>query len=466
MALHLHNTLSRKVEPFTPLDPDGRKVGMYCCGPTVHDFAHIGNFRTFVFADLVRRYLEFRGYDVNHVMNITDVEDKIIRCVREQNTTLAEYTAKYQEAFFADLKVLNCTDPHHIPKATDHIPEMIDLIGKLMERGIAYQAADQSIYFSIEKYQGCGCQYGRLVKLNFEEMRRGERVSDDDYEKESVADFALWKARVKEDGEVFWPSPWGEGRPGWHIECSAMSMKLLGKNFDLHLGGEDLIFPHHEDEIAQSEGATGEPFVKHWLHGAHLLVEGKKMSKSLGNFFVLQDLLEKGFEGREIRQLMISAHYRETFNFTLSGLEGARKAMARIDECISKLREAAGDITAEPAPEVIEKFTAALDDDLNVSSAWAVVFDWVRDCNRRLAENVMDSMTAAAELAAWERIDTVLGVGRREEEAPSEFIVLMDERTEAREAKDFSRADAIRDELAEQGWTIEDTPKGPRLKRL
>jgi cysteinyl-tRNA synthetase len=466
MALHLHNTLSRKVEPFIPLNPDRRKVGMYCCGPTVHDFAHIGNFRTFVFADLVRRYLEFRGYDVTHVMNITDVEDKIIARVAEQKTTLTEYTAKYQEAFFADLKVLNCTDPHHIPKATDHIPEMIEIISKLMERGIAYQAADESIYFSIEKYQGCGCQYGRLVKLNFDEMRQGARVSDDEYEKESAADFALWKARVEEDGEVYWPSPWGEGRPGWHIECSAMSMKILGASFDLHLGGEDLIFPHHEDEIAQSEGATDKPFVKYWLHGAHLLVEGKKMSKSLGNFFVLKDLLEKGFEGREIRQLMISAHYRETFNFTLSGLEGARKAMARIDECISKLRETAGEITAEPATGVIEQFTAALDDDLNVSSAWAVVFDWVRDCNRRLAENVMDSMTAAAELAAWERIDTVLGVGRVEEEASAELTALMEERTEARKAKDFSRADTIRDELAEQGWTIEDTPKGPRLKHL
>ena len=466
MALHLHNTLSRKVEPFIPLDPAGQKVGMYCCGPTVHDFAHIGNFRTFVFADLVRRYLDFRGYDVTHVMNITDVEDKIIARVREQKTTLTEYTTKYQEAFFADLKVLNCTDPHHIPKATDHIPEMIDIISKLMERGIAYQAADESIYFSIEKYQGCGCQYGRLVKLNFKEMRQGARVSDDEYEKESVADFALWKARVEEDGEVYWPSPWGEGRPGWHIECSAMSMKLLGTSFDLHLGGEDLAFPHHEDEIAQSEGATGKPFVKHWLHGAHLLVEGKKMSKSLGNFFVLKDLVEKGFEGREIRQLMISAHYRETFNFTLSGLEGARTAMARIDECISKLRETAGEITTEPATGVIEQFTAALDDDLNVSSAWAVVFDWVRDCNRRLAEDTMGATAAAAELAAWERIDTVLGVGRIEEEAPSEFTALLVERTEARETKDFARADAIRDELTAAGWTIEDTSKGPRLKRL
>ena len=470
MALHLHNTLSRKVEPFIPLDPAGQKVGMYCCGPTVHDFAHIGNFRTFVFADLVRRYLDFRGYEVTHVMNITDVEDKIIRRVAEQKTTLSEYTAQYQDAFFEDIKILNCVDPHQIPKATDHIPEMIELIGKLMERGIAYQAADKSIYFSIDKYQGCGCQYGRLVKLNFDEMRQGERVSDDEYEKESVADFALWKARAKEDGEVYWPSPWGEGRPGWHIECSAMSMKILGTSFDLHLGGEDLAFPHHEDEIAQSEGANvqeeGKPFVKYWLHGAHLLVEGKKMSKSLGNFYTLRDLLDKGYNGHEIRQLMISAHYRETFNFTLDGLAGARTALNRINECVTKLRGVAGDTQAEPAPEVIENFTAALDDNLNVSSAWGAVFDWVRECNRKLADKAMDMPTAAAELAAWERIDTVLGVGIEQEEAPAKLVALMNDRTEARKAKDFARADSIRDELTAKGWTIEDTAEGPRLKRL
>ena len=470
MTLHLHNTLSRKVEPFIPLDPAGKEVGMYCCGPTVHDFAHIGNFRTFVFADLVRRYLDFRGYEVTHVMNITDVEDKIIRRVAEQKTTLSEYTAQYQDAFFEDLKILNCVDPHQIPKATDHIPEMIELIGKLMERGIAYQAADKSIYFSIEKYQGCGCQYGRLVKLNFDEMRQGVRVSDDEYEKESVADFALWKARVEEDGDVYWPSPWGEGRPGWHIECSAMSMKILGTSFDLHLGGEDLAFPHHEDEIAQSEGANvqeeGKPFVKYWLHGAHLLVEGKKMSKSLGNFYTLRDLLDKGYNGHEIRQLMISAHYRETFNFTLDGLAGARSALNRINECVTKLRGVAGDTQADPTTEVIEAFTSALDDNLNVSSAWGAVFDWVRDCNRKLANNSMTAETAAAELAAWERIDTVLGVGIEQEEAPAKLVALMNDRTEARKAKDFARADAIRDELTAKGWTIEDTAEGPRLKRL
>ncbi len=283
MTLKLFNTLTRSVEEFVPLDPEGKKVGMYCCGPTVYDFAHIGNFRTFVFADLVRRYLEFRGFKVNHVMNITDVEDKIIRRVSETGKPLPEYTAQYEKAFLEDLQTLGCLRPHQMPRATEHIGEIIGLIKKLVDRGIAYQAPDGSVYFSIEKYQGCGCRYGQLVKLNFEQMRPGERVASDEYSKESLADFALWKARVPEDGAVFWPSPWGEGRPGWHIECSAMSMKMLGPSFDLHLGGEDLAFPHHEDEIAQSEGAgvqpPGQGFVKYWLHGAHLLVNGKKMSQ-------------------------------------------------------------------------------------------------------------------------------------------------------------------------------------------
>ncbi len=280
MALRLFNTLSRTIEEFAPLDPASNKVGLYCCGPTVHDSAHIGNFRTFVFADLVRRYLEFKGFVVRHVMNITDVEDKIIKRVQAANVPLKDYTSKYEAAFFADLKTLGCLVPHETPHATDFIPDIIALIEKLTARGLAYQASDKSVYFSIEKYRAAGSTYGQLVKLNFEEMRASERVKNDEYAKEAVADFALWKARVPEDGPVFWPSPWGEGRPGWHIECSAMSMKLLGPAFDLHLGGEDLMFPHHEDEIAQSEGAALQPagrrFVKHWMHGAHLLVEGKK----------------------------------------------------------------------------------------------------------------------------------------------------------------------------------------------
>jgi cysteinyl-tRNA synthetase len=481
MALRFHNTLTRKIEDFVPLDPAGKRVGLYCCGPTVYDFAHIGNWRTFVFADLVRRTLEFSGYDVRHVMNITDVEDKIIKRVRETKTTLSAFTRQYETAFLDDLKALGCLAPHQTPRATEHIPEMLDLIGKLVARGIAYVANDGSVYFSISKYRGCGCHYGQLVKLNFDEMRTGERVASDEYDKESVADFALWKAFVPEDGEVTWDSPWGKGRPGWHIECSAMSMKALGTSFDLHLGGEDLAFPHHEDEIAQSEGATGQRFVKYWMHGAHLMVEGKKMSKSLGNFFTLRDLLAKGFTGREVRYLLLTAHYRETFNFTLDGLTGAKTALARIDECVGKLREIGAPVSGPAAPNAparagsetgapsnfVTRFTAALGDDLNISAAWAAVFDWVRETNKRLADNSLSASEAAGALASWEKVDSVLGIGTKADSAaPADIQALADERTAAKKAKDFKRADAIRDELKAKGWVIEDTPKGPKLKKL
>ncbi len=414
----------------------------------------------------------------------------------ENKTSLREFTGKYEAAFIEDLQTLNCRRPHHTPHATEHIADIISLIEKLVQRGIAYKAADGSVYFSIEKYRGCGCTYGRLLKLNFDEMKAGERVKSDEYAKESIADFALWKARVPEDGDIFWPSPFGEGRPGWHIECSAMSTKILGPSFDLHLGGEDLIFPHHEDEIAQSEGATGQPFVKHWLHGAHLLVEGKKMSKSLGNFFTLRDLLSKGFTGREIRYALLTAHYRETFNFTLDGLHGARTALARIDECIGKLREAAGTpasgtartagVQASACPgstlkrelqpagsetgapnDLVTRFAAALEDDLNISAAWAAVFEWVRETNKRIAENSLSGSDAAAALAVWEKVDSVLGIGTKSEaEIPAEILALAEARTAAKKAKDFKRADAIRDELKVKGWVIEDTPKGPKLKKI
>jgi cysteinyl-tRNA synthetase len=494
MGLKLFNTLSRSVQEFTPLDPAGKKVGMYCCGPTVYDFAHIGNWRTFVFGDLVRRTLEFKGYAVTHVMNITDVEDKIIKRVRETKISLREFTGKYEAAFFEDLKTLNCLLPHHTPHATGHIPEIISLIEKLVQRGIAYKAADGSVYFSIEKYRGCGCTYGQLLKLNFDEMKAGERVKSDEYAKESIADFALWKARVPEDGDVFWPSPFGEGRPGWHIECSAMSTKILGPTFDLHLGGEDLIFPHHEDEIAQSEGATGKPFVKYWLHGAHLLVEGKKMSKSLGNFFTLRDLLAKGFTGREIRYSLLTAHYRETFNFTLEGLSGARTALARIEECLSKLLEffddTIGGIYVQPDEKIINQFSAALDDDLNISRAWGVIFGWIRDLNRLIAQGKLSREQAIIAIGTWKKLDEVLGLDLRprsslrmreekgvvpigiltsisgEEDAPADIRILLTDRILARKGKDFKRADAIRDELKAKGWIIEDTPKGQKLKKL
>jgi cysteinyl-tRNA synthetase len=311
-------------------------------------------------------------------------------------------------------------------------------------------------------------------------MRVGQRVKSDEYAKEAVGDFALWKARVPEDGEVFWPSPWGEGRPGWHIECSAMSMKILGPSFDLHLGGEDLIFPHHEDEIAQSEGAglqaDGQRFVKYWLHGAYLLVEGRKMSKSLGNFFTIRDLLAKGFSGREIRYLLLTAHYRETFNFTLEGLQGARTALARLDECIRKVQEMAlsrvppasgpPDQPPESGPSnLLAAFVESLDDDLNISGAWGAVFEWVRDTNRRMTENAFTPSDALAALAAWQKIDMVLGIGPpREAEAPPQIVALLEAREAARKARDFNQADAIRAELKAKGWVIEDTPKGPKLK--
>jgi len=486
MALKLFNTLTRSVQEFSPLDPSSKKVGMYCCGPTVYDYAHIGNWRTFVFADLVRRTLEFSGYEVKHVMNITDVEDKIIKRVRENKTTLREFTGPFETAFLDDLKALGCREPHQKPRATEHIPEIIALIEKLVARGVAYKAADGSVYFSIDKYRGCGCTYGQLLKLNLDEMRTGERVASDEYEKESVADFALWKARVPDDGDVFWPSPFGEGRPGWHIECSAMSIKALGETFDLHLGGEDLKFPHHEDEIAQSEGATGKTFVKHWLHGSHLLVEGKKMSKSLGNYFTLRDLLAKNYTAREVRYLLLTAHYRETFNFTLDGLNGARTALARIDECIGKLRELAQQPLQNVGPRsnegFLHSFKAALEDDLNISAAWAAIFDWVREVNRRLAGGSLNADDAVDALSTWEKVNSVLGLsqpvylsGKTSGQGsgtgeliviPAEIVALAEERTAAKKAKDFKRSDAIRDELKAKGWVIEDTPKGIKLKKI
>ena len=404
-------------------------------------------------------------------MNITDVDDKILKRVHETKMPLREFTGKFEAAFMEDLKTLNCRAPHQTPRASEHIPEIIALIEKLVLRGLAYKAPDGSVYFSIEKYRDSGCEYGQLVKLNFDEMRIGERVRSDEYAKEAIGDFALWKAKTPADGAVFWPSPWGDGRPGWHIECSAMSMSFLGPSFDLHLGGEDLIFPHHEDEIAQSEGAGGQAkgqhFVKYWLHGAHLLVEGRKMSKSLGNFFTLRDLLAKGFAGREIRYLLLTAHYRETFNFTLEGLQAARTSLQRLDECLTKLRELAGNATAGAAPPLLQQFSEALDDDLNISGAWGAVFEWVRDTNRKLSENALDAPAAAAALTAWKKLDSVTGVGAPEDlEVPSEITALLEARQAARKAKEFKRADTLRDELKAQGWVIEDTPKGARVKKI
>ncbi len=462
------NTLTRNLDEFRPLDPAGKRVGLYTCGPTVYNFAHIGNFRAFVFEDLLRRYLAYRGYDVLHVMNITDVEDKIIRTVRQTGEPMRQLTARFTAAFEDDCRALNILPPHQQPRATEHIAEIIALIRALMEKGVAYQAPDKSVYFSIAKFS----RYGQLKKIDAGQLRSGERVKLDEYEKESAGDFALWKARDEADGDIAWESPWGRGRPGWHIECSAMSMKYLGESFDMHCGGEDLVFPHHEDEIAQSEAATGKPFVRYWLHCAHLMVNGQKMSKKLGNFHTLRDLFAKGFTGRELRYTLLGEHYRRPLNFTLEGVEAARASLARIDELLVKLQEIAGDTSpnagdAAGVEGLVGGFEAALDDDLNVSAALGVAFDFIRDTNKALAAGALKPDGAAAVLQAWQRLDTVLGLGvPQRADAPADIVALAGQRQAARKAKDFKRADQLRDELKVKGWVVEDTPKGPKLKQI
>jgi len=480
--MRVYNTYSRELEEFVPLDKS-RGVRMYTCGPTVYSRAHIGNFRAYVFEDLLQRQLELRGYKVQRVMNLTDVDDKTIRGAREAGVPLREFTDPFKKAFYEDLNTLRIKPADQYPAATDqhYIDRMIAMIRTLVESDLAYQADDKSVYFRISKFP----DYGKLSHIDLTQLQSTGRVQHDEYDKEHIGDFALWKAWDEQDGDVKWESPWGVGRPGWHIECSAMATALLGEQIDIHCGGVDNIFPHHEDEIAQSEGAAlqsdGQRFVKYWLHGAHLLVEGKKMSKSLGNFFTLRDLLAKGFTGREIRCLLLSAHYRETFNFTLEGLQGARTALARIDECLGKLRELAsagippregqdGIAEAPPKggiPNLLADYTAALDNDLNISAAWGAIFAWVREVNRSMAEKSLTPGGAAAALAAWGKIDSVVGIGAAGEvEIPAQIAALLEARQAARKARDFKRADAIRDELKAKGWVIEDTPKGPKLKRI
>ena len=466
MALQFFNTLSRQKEEFVPLNPPA--VKLYTCGPTVYNYAHIGNFRTYVFEDLLRRYLEYKGYQVMHVMNITDVEDKIIRTVREQKISLTELTTKFTQAFFEDRDTLGIKPAHQYPRATEHIQEMFRLIETLLAKGIAYRSEDGSIYYSIAKF----ANYGALAHLHPDELKPGVRVKQDEYEKEAATDFALWKAWDEKDGEVGWDSPWGRGRPGWHLECSAMAMKYLGEELDIHCGGVDNIFPHHQNEIAQSEPCTGKTFVKYWLHSSHLRVEDKKMSKSLGNFYTLRDLLAKGWGGREIRYELINAHYRLPVNFTMEGIEGARSALGRIDEVRTKLKEVAGETTPGKVPSAevdraMKGFEEALDDDLNVSGALGVLFEFVRETNRRLGARNLSAEEAAGMLAAWDKFDAVIGFGAPPaSEIPAEIQQLVEERLASRKAKNFKRADEIRAELTKRGWILEDTPQGARVKKV
>ena len=461
MAIRFFNTYSRELEEFRPLDPEGKIVKMYTCGPTVYSRAHIGNFRAYVFEDLLQRHLELRGFAVHRVMNLTDVDDKTIRGSRAANLPLQEFTAPFKEAFFQDLETLQIGKAGVYPAATEerYVEAMIAMITTLIERELAYQADDQSVYYRINRFP----KYGHLAHFDLAELRPTGRVKSDEYDKEHVGDFALWKAWDEEDGDVWWESPWGRGRPGWHIECSAMATALLGEQIDIHCGGVDNIFPHHEAEIAQSEGCSEKPpFVRYWLHCAHLLVDGQKMSKSLGNFYVLPDLLAKGYSGREIRYALLRVHYRAPLNFTWDGLEEARQSLARLDEWLRRLWEAAraGNLQANQ-PKAIEDdgFAAALDDDLNISAALGHLFEKIRESNREL-DGGIDSARALSWLDWWGRINGALALEAVEAKPTEQIVQLAEERVQARMARNWQKSDELRDELNSLGWDVRDTKDG------
>jgi len=467
MALKIFNTISRRFELFEPLERGVARF--YTCGPTVYNFAHIGNFRAYVFEDLLRRQLKASGFKVCQVMNLTDVDDKTIRGAKAAGLSLKEFTGKYKKAFFEDIAILGIEKAEFYPAATDHIPEMIALIQKLIENGFAYKSQDGSVYFAVEKFDG----YGKLAHLDKTGLKAGARVLHDEYEKEHLADFALWKAWDEADGDVWWDAPWGRGRPGWHIECSAMGMKYLGESFDIHTGGVDNMFPHHENEIAQSEAATGKPFVKYWMHCEHLRVNGEKMSKSLGNFYTLRDLLEKGYHGREIRYVLLSAHYRQTLNFTFNALHAARTALARIDDFMIRMRELtvtkqSSQKSAEPewVAEARKSFVSAMEDDLNTPQALAALFDFVTMGNKMVSENRVTPYDAEAVLCLMEEIDKTLGIIIKAEDRPDEKILeMVARREEARKNKNWNVSDKIRNDLLALGWEVRDTPAGPKVRK-
>ena len=466
--MQVYNSLTRSKETLQPIEPG--HVKMYTCGPTVYNFAHIGNFRAYAFEDILRRVLLFNGCRVTQVMNLTDVDDKTIRGAQASGVPLKHFTEPFIKAFFADLKTLNIQPAEVYPAATDHVPEMLTLIGRLFERGLAYKSDDGSVYFSVAKLP----DYGKLAHLDRDNLRAGARVAQDEYEKESYGDFAVWKAWDASDGDVVWDSPWGRGRPGWHLECSAMAMKYLGETFDLHTGGIDNLFPHHENEIAQSEGATGKPFVNFWMHCAHLRVNGEKMSKSLGNFFTLRDLVQKGWSGREIRYVLINGHYRQPINFTFDALDAARTSLARIDECVDALTALAGSAAAGVLPSWADVprifFAASVNDDLNLPEAFAALFALVRESNSAMHQAVLKPAEAAALLTVFEALDTVFGLIRFGRVAgggmPAEIEALVKARAEARANKDWAGSDRIRDEIAAKGWEVRDSKEGQKVKKL
>jgi cysteinyl-tRNA synthetase len=477
MGLRLYNTLSRRLEEFRPL-AEGR-VSMYTCGPTVYDRAHVGNFRTFLCEDILRRYLEWKGYEVVQVRNLTDVDDRTIHAAVQRGIGLRELTEPYIDAFFADHDRLGLERAEHYPRATDHVPEMIELVQKLVDRGLAYEA-DGSVYFDISELPS----YGKLAQIDMSTLQEGERESGDQvYDREDARDFVLWKGGARpEEGEVaVWESPWGPGRPGWHLECSVLALTHLPQPFDIHSGGVDLIFPHHTNEIAQAEGATGIPFARIWLHARHALLEGRKMSKSEGHYLTLDDLGERGYRPSAIRRLLVSGHYRTELNFTLEGLDDAARSVQRLLEVRRRLEASRSDDRDVPKirlPELAQKalraFQEAMDDDLNVAAAWGALFVLVREANSQL-DRVGDrvrSEDAQAVLDAVGSMDRVFGVLALAEaetaevsEAQRSWIeAQLAERARARAAGDYARADAIRAALAAEGVEVEDTPSGIRWK--
>lgn len=463
MPSRFFNTMTRTLEEFRPIEEN--LVRMYTCGPTVYEPAHIGNFRAYIFEDVLRRYLIYKGYRVKQVMNLTDVDDKTIRDSNAAGIPLAEHTQKYKDVFFRDLDRLNIQRAELYPEATKHIPEMIALVQKLLERGHAYHSGG-SVYFRISTFP----RYGSLSHMQLESLMAGARVDSDEYEKESVSDFALWKAWTEKDGQVFWETPLGKGRPGWHIECSAMSMKYLGEHFDIHTGGVDNIFPHHENEIAQSEAATGRRFVNYWLHNAHLIVEGKKMSKSEGNYFTVEDVVTKGHNPIAIRYLLLSTHYRQQLNFTFEGLEAAKAAVTRLRDFAANVESSPGgpesSVVKAATEKAVQGFEAGLDDDLNISPSLAAIFDFVREVNAVIAQQGLSGADRDSVLDVLKRFDSVLGVIYvQSQDIDSVIEKKISERVEARRKGDFKLADQIRSELLEQGIILEDTPTGTKWKR-
>ena len=463
--LKLTNTLTGNLEPFSP--DNGNTVRMYTCGPTVYDFAHIGNLRTFVFEDILRRHLRGKDWTLKHVMNITDIDDKIINKAIEMGQDIKTYTAPYTEAFFKDCETLRIERPDIVTPATDYIPEMIDLVGRLIQSGYAYPEGE-SIYYRISRFPS----YGRLSRLDKRELKLGARIDVDEYEKEEPRDFVLWKA-PKHEKEPRWEAPFGTGRPGWHIECSAMAMKQLGETLDIHCGGVDNIFPHHENEIAQSEAVTGKPFARFWIHGEHLLVEGEKMAKSKGNFYTLRDLIDRGYDPLAIRYLLVSVPYRKQLNFTFEGLDAARSSLDRIKEFLFRLKSSKFKPGRNPAISAVlttarKQLDAALDDDLNTAQALAAVFGLIKEGNIALTEGALEEENRSEILQWFEVVEQRLGIVPTVEalvQVDEKVDSLIAQRNEARRNRDFAKADRIRQQLLDLDVIIEDTREGTKWRR-